>query len=106
MCRPTTSGPIGGSNWRQMGLPGSRVCRNRMHAGWNLDPGDLEWQTPVSALRQSIIDVVVVARICDEDMPLGFKPGRWVQRPSHDAHTWLTDRVPKQIGPAVSTEPA
>ena len=72
----------------------------------NLGPSDLEWRTPVSALRQPVIDVVVVARICDEDMPLGFQPGRWVQRPSHDAHPWLTDRVPKQIGPAVSAEPA
>lgn len=37
---------------------------------------DLEWQTPVSALRQSIIDVVIIARFRDKDMPLGFQPGR------------------------------
>ena len=72
----------------------------------NLDSSHLERQTPIGALRQSVVDVVVVARIRDEDMPLGFQAGRWVQRPGHDANTRLTDRVPKQIGPAVSTEPA
>ena len=72
----------------------------------NLGAGDLERQTPVSALRQSVIDVVVVARFCDEDMPPGLQPRRGIQCPRHDAHTRLTDGVPKQIGPAVPAEPA